>query len=261
MRYCSLSSGSKGNSSVFSARGTHILIDAGLSAKRLAEGVSAVGLCPGELSGILITHEHTDHIRGIRVFAEKYRVPVYMNESTCRALDGIGLDQRLVRIFRTNEDFYIRDLCVNALPIPHDAAEPVGYTIACGGRRISLFTDLGHIPKHVMQAAVGSELVVLEANHDIEMLKNGRYPQSLKNRVLGKRGHLSNDACAQAAVELVESGVGHIILAHMSQENNRPELARATVALRLDEAGIRDGRDMHLGLALQDIISPIYEMG
>jgi len=261
MRYCSLSSGSKGNSAIFSAKGTHIMIDAGISTKRLAEGVSAFGLTPNDIAGILITHEHSDHVSGLRVFSEKYRIPVYMNEKTSNAAESLGLDMRLVRIFRTNEDFYIRDLCINAVPISHDAAEPVGYCIECGGRKVSFFTDLGHMPASIINAAMGSELVVLEANHDVEMLKNGRYPYYLKKRILGKRGHLSNDECASAAVELVTGGVSRIVLAHMSDENNRPELARDTVCASFREAGIKEGRDVLLGLSLQCVISPIYEMG
>jgi phosphoribosyl 1,2-cyclic phosphodiesterase len=183
-----------------------------------------------------------------------------MNEGTMRAVEKTGLDMRLVRLFRTNEDFYIKNLCINAVPTSHDAAESVGYTIECGERRFSFFTDLGYVSKEILELAKESALVVLEANHDVEMLQQGKYPQTLKKRILGRKGHLSNATCAETVVELANHGVAQVILAHISGENNDPELARATVINHLYDQGIREGKDILVGLALQNIISPIYEV-
>lgn len=254
MRFCSLYSGSKGNAAYVAFGETRLLIDAGLSAKALETALCAIDVEPQSLSAILITHEHIDHIGALSVFARRHGTSVYASWGTWNAMEqkltGLAPAQR--REFTPDEDFYIGDVNVMPFSIPHDAAMPVGYCLEAGGKKVSFTTDLGHTTANIIDKAAGSDILVLEANHDVDMLKNGAYPAQLKKRILGSKGHLSNDACAVALTKLLPAGLRHVYLGHLSQNNNVPELAYTAAADALRDAGAMPGKDVLLNLTSQD---------
>ena len=241
----SLFSGSKGNSFYISCNRTSVLIDAGVSAKSLCLRMEECGIIPEELSAIFITHEHSDHIKGLRVFADKYLIPVYGSKGTLDALDQFGLLPRKARvevISRNGTD--IGDVFVRSFSTPHDCREPKGYVCETSdGKRISVCTDLGYVSPVVKSSVAGSDFVLLESNHDINMLKNGAYPPALKKRILGMFGHLSNDACDELLVPLVESGTTRIMLGHISQDNNSVALALSSARKSLFSGGCKENED------------------
>ncbi len=254
IKFCSLYSGSSGNSLFIGTERTKILIDAGLSGKRILEALCSIGENPAELSAILISHEHVDHVRGAGIVSRKQNVPIYANESTWNAMEnGLGpvkLENRVA--FTTGEEFEIGDICVRPFSIPHDAAEPVGYNFFVQGKRITTATDIGHMNRELLSYIEGNDLLLLESNHDIEMLKVGPYPWPLKKRILGDHGHLSNENCAKVIAYLAERGTRRFILGHLSQENNFPELAYQTTYNALCEKKIAVGSDVELEVALRD---------
>ncbi len=258
---CSLSSGSSGNVSFVAAGNTRLLVDAGLTGRRVMELLNGIDVLPETLSGILVTHEHIDHVKGVGVLARKFRIPVYANEKTFEAMyktvGEIPPWQR--RYFDTGDDFYIGDLAVTPFGISHDAAEPVGFRLYYGGRSVALATDMGIMPKKVVQQLAGADLVLIESNHDPELLRhNPHYPERLKRRILGNKGHLSNMACAEALMTLGETGVRHALLGHLSHENNTPELAMGTVTEQLKEKGVLNGRDIHIDMTWRDRAGGMY---
>lgn len=237
MTFCPLYSGSSGNCSYVACGDTRLLIDAGKSGKMIAEALDDIGVDPATLNGLLITHEHSDHISGAGVLARRYHLPVYATAGTWAAMDGklgrIAPEQRVV--IDAQSDFYLGSLGIVPFSIPHDAADPVGYHLWAGSCSLSFATDIGHMTKSVFSEISGSSLVLLESNHDPNMLMcNDHYSAALKRRILGNRGHLSNDACAEVLVKLAESGVRNIILGHLSGENNTPELALNTSVTRAE---------------------------
>ena len=252
--FCNLFSGSSGNSTLIRGKTRNILVDAGITGKGMEEALRSVGQKPEELDGILITHEHSDHIKGAGVLSRKYDIPLYANEKTWAAMaDKIGnLHLKNMRTFVTGQDFYIGDLDILSFEIPHDAADPVGFVVYCGNVKMAVATDMGRFTKRVAEQLAGSDVLVLEANHDVEMLENGSYPQVLKNRILGGRGHLSNDTCAKALEHLVNHNVKRAYLGHLSKENNLPDLAYSTVVNHLQAAGVSIGRDIELGMTWRD---------
>ena len=254
---CPLFSGSSGNSVYISCGGVRLLVDAGVSAARIQAGLRELGVDVGDLDAILITHEHVDHVRGLGVLCRKYRLPVYANEGTWNGilLRENGIPPACVRTFYTGEDFYIGRMNVRPFPIPHDASEPVGYAFDCRSLRCAVATDLWHISPTWMDAVSGSQALVLEANHDVEMVQRGPYPAHLKRRILGAKGHLCNEDCAKALRTLVESGTRAVFLAHLSQDNNLPELAYNTVCGALTEAGCAVGTDVRVSVARRDCVS------
>ncbi len=258
-----LRSGSSGNALLAQAGNTRILVDAGLSGRAIEGALAECGVTPDTLSAILISHEHSDHTRGVAVLSRKYDLPVYATEGTWTAMEGcidtnrIALKNR--RAFTAGQDFYVHDVLVSPFSIPHDAADPVGFSLLSGVRKLSIATDLGHIAPGWMRALAGSDLVLLESNHDPELLRaHPRYPARLKTRILGKRGHLSNAACGEALVQLISTGVTNVILGHLSGETNRPELALSTVLETITEAGIRPGDDMRVALAHRERNGGLY---
>lgn len=263
MTFCPLFSGSSGNALFVQAGRTRVLIDAGKPGKTITEALDSIGVEPQTLDAILITHEHSDHIAGAGVMARRYRLPVYATTETWAAMDAkVGvIPPELRRTFDKKQDFYLGDLGVVPFAIPHDAADPVGYRLWCGGISIATATDLGHFSKAVGQAIAGSSLALLESNHDPDMLKrNPNYSAYLKQRILSNRGHLSNEACADALLQLVESGVRNVILGHLSGENNLPELALGVSERRAQEAGLRLGQDVNLDLAWRDRVGSVYTL-
>ncbi|MDR0897874.1 MAG: MBL fold metallo-hydrolase [Oscillospiraceae bacterium] len=263
--FCPLRSGSSGNALFVQAGRARVLVDAGLSGKRIECALGEIGVAPETLTGIIVSHEHSDHIQGAGVLSRRYDLPLYATKGTWRAMAELPTIQRVAdknrREFGAGDDFYIRDLAIAPFAIPHDAAEPVGFALLHAGRKICIATDLGHIAPGWMQALRGADLVLLEANHDPDKLRDStRYNARLKSRILGRHGHLSNGDCGQALVQLAQSGVRRAILGHMSEETNTPELAFTTVSAALQEAGVRPS-DMRVDLAYRDKTGGLYEVG
>jgi len=254
--FCPLFSGSGGNSIFIASHSTRILVDAGVSAKRICEELSSIGANAADIDAILITHEHIDHIRGIGVLARKFGCQIYANAATwqaieCAKLSGfISPEQKIT--FCSDEDFYIGDLGIEPIRTSHDAAEPVCYNIWSSSKKLSVATDMGFMPSNILGRLKGSSIVLLESNHDVDMLKYGNYPAQLKRRILSNKGHLSNDAAADALLQLAASGTSHIMLGHLSKENNTPAMAYSTSKARLAAEGIIIGSDIELALAPPD---------
>ena len=252
MDILSLRSGSRGNASLVSGGNTKLLVDCGVSGKSVTSALADVDVYPEDISAIAVTHEHIDHIAGIGVMMRRYHSPVWANAATWTAMESqVGkIDKSLVNIFDNDSSFEIGEIGVKPFSIPHDAADPVGYSFMCGDEKVAVATDIGELKKDLFEAIRGSKTVLLESNHDVNMLEIGKYPPQLKRRILGKLGHLSNDDAGRAAEFLVRLGTERIILGHLSEENNYPELARQTVICVLNDAGIKCGRDVLLGVAL-----------
>lgn len=263
MIFCPLYSGSSGNALFVQYGETRLLIDAGKSGKMIVDALRYIGVDPATLSGILITHEHSDHIQGAGVLSRKFNLPIYATGGTWQAMESkVGrLADGMRRVFDGEQDFYLGQIGVVPFAIPHDAAEPVGFRLYGGAASLATATDLGHFSKRVKDAVAGSDLVLLESNHDPDMLRrNDHYSEPLKKRILGNLGHLSNQACAHALVELVNTGVKNVILGHLSGENNRPELALSTSENQAELEGIRLGVDLHLDLAWRDRVGGVYTL-
>ncbi len=237
MKICSLSSGSSGNCVFVSSGLTRILIDAGASGAKIAQELTEIGESIDLIDALLITHEHIDHIKSMGVLARKHAISLYGTKKTFEAaLSGrysVGkIDAGLINHIVPDESFMIGDILVKPFSVSHDAADPVAYTFESGGLRIGTATDLGYYDERIVDNLKNSDVLYLEANHDVHMLEAGVYPYSLKERVKGKLGHLSNDSCAELVVKLCresDRNVSHVILAHLSEENNFPELAYETV--------------------------------
>lgn len=261
MRFCPLYSGSSGNALLVLADGAAILVDAGLPGRVVAEALAAAGVAPEQLSGILVTHEHSDHVKGVGILARRYRLPVYANAGTWRGmLPLIGeIPPAQVRVFETERDFYLGGVNVLPYKTPHDANESVGFVFQSGGSKLSILTDAGHINERMLDAVSGSGLILIESNHDVEMLKAGRYPFPLKRRILGDEGHLSNDACGAALTALYGRGVRRAVLGHLSRENNFESLALETVRAALRASDVPD-EAFALSVAHRDRVGEIYEV-
>ena len=257
MIFCPLASGSAGNCTYVSFGNTRLLIDAGISATKITNALKQLGLTPSDLNGILITHEHVDHIRGIYVFTRKYGVPIYANNGTWMGIlkrdQDIPMQYRFA--FETGMDFYIGNINITPFAIPHDANDPVGYMLRCGRLSAAVATDIGHLNDEWIRTVSGAQVVLLEANHDVEMVKKGPYPYHLKQRILSRRGHLCNEDCARALIQLYGGGVQAAFLGHLSGENNTPEVAYSVVTGMLQDSGIRPGEELVVNVARRDQIS------
>lgn len=243
MKLCSIASGSSGNCSYIGSQTTGVLVDAGISGKKIEQGLSSIGVDPHDLKGLLITHEHSDHIRGVGVLARKYEIPIYATAETINAMlksSSIGrIPEGLFRFVKPDCSFFIEDIEVNPFSISHDAANPVCYTFHSGNKKIGYATDLGKYDDYIVNHLKDSDLLFLEANHDVNMLMVGAYPYYLKQRILGDHGHLSNDLSAKLICELLHDKLKNIILAHLSKENNYEALAYETVAQSVaEQAGL-----------------------
>ncbi len=247
--FLSLVSSSSGNCSLVSDGSTSILVDCGLSLKKLEDELSCVGVNPRSLSAILITHEHSDHTKGAGAVSKKYGLPVFTTEETFFAMKNHGIPENNLNFITPNESFEIESVGIKSFSIPHDAKNPLGYSFFYGNQKLSLATDIGNMNDTVFENIKGSIAVILESNHDLDMLKNGKYPYLLKQRILGPRGHLSNVDAAKTVLKLVNSGTKHIMLGHLSKENNTPKLALLETANLLKENGIIAGKDFSLRVA------------
>lgn len=235
-----LASGSSGNAMMVGSGSTNVLLDAGLSARRVQEKLGAVGMEPGDLSGILVSHEHSDHVSGIGPVSRRFGLPVYATTATHGALDR-RIDGRTERFFiETGVEFAVGDLLITAFAVSHDCVDPVGYTITDGVTRVTIATDLGVVGGSVRRHLARADCVVLEFNHDERMLIDGAYPWPLKQRIMSNVGHLSNESAGNELRLLADAPLGALVLAHMSEENNTPELAYETAAGVLDGAGRGD---------------------
>ncbi len=251
MRVINLSSGSDGNLTYLETEHSRILVDDGLSCKETDNRLALLGISGKDIDAVVVTHEHNDHIRGLDVFSKKYNVPIFAHEDVWKGLwDKLSrVDEKNKRIF--TEDFAIKDIIINPVEVPHDV-KCFGFSFSDGGeKRISILTDLGHTTDKIYNSVKGSSLVYVEANHDIDMLRHcEKYPLSLRMRIAGNNGHLSNDASAQFIEKLVTSGTKQIVLAHLSQENNTPELAYNHISSILAEKGLVEGETFRIDVAL-----------
>lgn len=243
---CQLFSGSSGNSIFISHRDTKILIDAGVSAKRLDEALSRIGENPKELSAIFVTHEHTDHIGGIRVFAGKHNIPVFAEENVLSKMDMQGVLTNKFTADKISDNMEIGGIEIVPFYNSHDSVACVGYRFNMGGKSISVCTDTGYVTDDAREKLMGTDMIFLESNHEVRILQNGPYPYPLKQRILSDYGHLSNSASSEFAKELVKSGTTRLVLAHLSKENNHPDVARQTAVSALAGAGFEEDVDYML---------------
>ncbi len=258
MELLSIASGSSGNCYYVGNGDTHLLVDAGISGKRIEEGLGSIGIKASELNAILITHEHIDHVKGLGVIARKYGVPIY---STSKCIDEIKkissvgqIDNSLFCEIRPDSPFDINNITVDASSIWHDAADPVCYSMKDNKGKISIATDMGDFDDYIIGKLANSDVMVIEANHDIRMLEAGPYPYYLKRRIMGNRGHLSNERSGQLIRALLNNHIKAVLLGHLSKENNFPELAYETVKLELsDNDFTNDVRDFGLQVARRDV--------
>lgn len=260
MRFCSLSSGSSGNCQYIETENTKILIDAGFSGKRVEALLSSIDVCPSTLDGIFVTHEHTDHIKGVGVLSRRYDLPLYANESTWLGMESkIGkIKEKNIKVFKTEDFLNMKDLTINPIEIFHDALEPVGYILHYKNTKISIITDTGFVDDNIREKIKNSNLYLMESNHDIDMVKEGSYPWPLKQRILSTRGHLSNDDAARILSETIEGKKEIILLGHLSKDNNTPYMAYNTVESKLYSEGINVNKDITLDMTYRDKISKVY---
>lgn len=251
-RFCSLFSSSSGNCSYVGQPEGGILIDVGVSAKRTAETLDCIGVDIGSVGAIFVTHEHTDHIQGIRVLASKHKIPVYASAGTLEAMAESGtLNGKFPADVIPDGGIEVNGMFIRPFHTPHDSRESLGFTVeTADGNRIAVATDIGTVTDEVLSNITCCQLVMLESNHDVRMLQNNpNYPYILKRRILSDRGHLSNDVCAKTAANLIESGTTRLILGHLSKENNMPELAYQSTYSALSARGMEEGSDYILRVA------------
>jgi phosphoribosyl 1,2-cyclic phosphodiesterase len=234
MRFASLGSGSAGNGLVVEVDATRVLLDCGFGIADTTARLARLGLVPEQLSGIVVTHEHEDHIGGVARLARRYQLPVWLTYGTYKGLEVLLSKVPTLHFIDNYQPFLIDSIEVTPYPVPHDAREPAQFVFGDGVRRLGVLTDTGASTRHMEQVLSGVNGLVLECNHDRDMLRDGHYPQRLKDRVGGRLGHLDNEAAAGLASRLDLSRLQHLVAAHLSQHNNRPQLARAALATAID---------------------------
>jgi len=265
MRMCPLASGSSGNCIYIGSSDTHLLVDIGISGKKAESALNTIGLTGKDINGILITHEHSDHIQGLGVFSRKYGIPMYATWATIEAIGSIkslgNIDSSLFKIVRADEIFNVGDITINPMHISHDAADPVAYRLSCGGKNMAVCTDLGCYNDYTVDCLTGMDAMVLEANHDIRMLEQGPYPYPLKRRILGELGHLSNEASGRLLSSVLNDTIRKIFLGHLSLENNYPDLAFESVRMEIT-MGDNPYRasDFDISVAKRDVPSECIEV-
>lgn len=263
MEICSIASGSSGNCIYVASDESRILVDVGISGKRIRDGLTSIGVCPEELTGILITHEHSDHIQGLGVISRKYHLPIYSTKGTIQGVmqaSGVGkIDPSLFHEIQYEQTFMVGDLEIHPFEISHDAMEPVAYVARHGGKAIGIATDMGVYDENIIRNLSGLNALLLEANHDVNMLQVGSYPYYLKRRILGDRGHLSNENSGRLLSQILHDDCQCILLGHLSKENNMEELAFETVK---QEITMSDccycGNDFPIYVAKRDEVSEKY---
>lgn len=250
MRFCVLGSGSKGNATYVEAGGVAILIDAGFSGVEVGRRLAGLGLAVESLAAILVSHEHGDHIRGVQVLARRYKLPVLVSRPT-RAAAGAALakidDWQEIS---AGQDYEFRGLQIHPFSVSHDVVDPLGFVITCGGRTLGYCTDTGITSRLMHHRLSGCHGLILECNHDLEMLKNGGYPPALQQRIRSKDGHLTNSDAARFLIELIHDGLEHVVLAHISETNNTHELALTTVQEHLRRHAYACGEPCRFAVSL-----------
>lgn len=260
-QFCSLYSGSSGNCSFVQTNTTKILIDAGESAKKIVESLNSINIDVNSIDAILITHEHSDHIKGLGTLSKKFHIPVYANIETWHAMPNQKekIEEDKIQVFHFSK-FSIGDIDIMPFSIPHDAANPCGFNLYHGNKKMSIATDIGHMNKEIINHLSNSSFVLLEANYEPEILKCSSYPYLLKERIKGPNGHLSNSDAGSTISHLINHGLHNVMLGHLSKENNFPELAYKTVMEKLIEANISENC-LQLNVADRYHVSPIIEVG
>ena len=265
LEMCSIASGSSGNCICVGSNNDHILIDAGISGKRIEQGLNSMDIAGKDIKGILITHEHIDHIAGLGVMARRYHLPIFATKGTIDAIRNVKsvgkIDEELFHPIEAGRDFSIGSLDIRPLHISHDAADPVAYRVNSGKHHMAVITDLGTYDERIVDELQGLDALLLEANHDINMLQTGAYPYHLKRRILGDRGHLSNERSGQLLCRLLHDKLQAVMLGHLSKENNYEELAYEAVRLEItmgDNPYKAD--DFRVSVAKRDIASPIIRV-
>jgi len=233
VRFASLGSGSRGNALLVESASTRLLIDAGFGPREMSRRLERVGLLAEDVDAVLVTHEHSDHIGGVAACAKRFGWKVLLTHGTLAA--GRGADAGMsASVIDSHAPVSLGDLCVQPFPVPHDAREPVQFVVGDGARRLGVLTDAGHVTPHMVAMLASCDGLVLECNHDLRMLAQGSYPQALKHRIAGLWGHLDNEAAASLLAQVRHSGLRHVVAAHLSEENNSPELARRALSMALD---------------------------
>lgn len=250
IRFQSFLSGSSGNCTFITDGETNVLVDCGANGKYITECLRRIDIAPDTLDAVLVTHEHSDHVSGVGVISRKYGIPVIASDGTWEGMSGLigKIGTSHIKIIKSGECFSIRGLEITPFSIPHDALEAQGFKFISGENSAAIATDLGHISDELIENLSGCDCVIVESNHDLDMLRSGKYPLFLKRRILSDRGHLSNEDCARLCVMLTRSGTKSIWLGHLSNENNRPALAYNTVREVLTADGIKVGSDVCLSV-------------
>lgn len=252
-----IASGSKGNCAVISSGKANILLDIGLSYRELCCRLTEAGMSVNDIDAVIITHIHSDHTCGLPVFSGKHNIPVFAQEQTARSV-RLKYDSKIYSV--DEGDYFINDITVSPFKVSHDV-HCVGYSFYCGGGKITMMTDLGVVTASNLSNAADSDIVILESNHDEELLKrNPKYSYTLKKRILSNNGHLSNVDCFKAATGLIKAGVGQIVLAHLSESNNTPELALSQMAANLETIGVTAGKDVMIDVAAQNFVSRVFNI-
>lgn len=259
--FCNLYSGSSGNCSYVGTDNTNILIDCGQSQKRINTALEDLGKDISKIDAIIVTHEHSDHIKSLGNISKKYNIPVYANQKTFDNMPEQTemIDENNKRVFNTNDYFEINDLKIHPFSIPHDAADPCGFNIYKDDNKISVATDIGHINNEILHKLEESLFILLESNYEPEILRYARYPYYLKQRIAGPNGHLSNQEAGQTIINLLSSGVNNIMLGHLSKQTNFPELAYKTVMDEIIESKV-NANDLILNVANRDKPSNIINI-
>lgn len=265
MRMVSIASGSSGNCIYIGSDNTHVLVDAGISNKRIEQGLNEIGIKGSELDAILITHEHSDHIKGLGVLARKHGIPIYSTKETLEEISAVKslgeYPKDLYCPIRHDADFMIGDLEIKPFRIDHDASNPVAYRIQKENKSVAVATDLGHYSQYTIEHLQGLDAILLEANHDVKMLEAGPYPYYLKRRILGAYGHLSNENAGRLLNCILHDNLKHIFLGHLSKENNYEELAYETVRLEITEGDTPyTASDFSISVAKRDCMSEIVTL-
>lgn len=265
MRLCSIASGSSGNCVYVGTDATHLLLDVGISGKRTETGLQQLGIRIQDIDGIFLTHEHADHISGLGVLARKYGIPIYGTRGTIgavRTTHSIGtIDEELFHYVKADEKLTVKDVTIYPIKTSHDAVEPVAYRVSHDKKKIGVITDLGCYNDYTVECLKGLDLLYLEANHDINMLQVGPYPYYLKQRILGKKGHLSNEAAGKLLSSLLHDDLKAVILGHLSQENNLPELAYEAVRVEMTMSDTKyKADDFPLYVAKRNEVSQMMEI-
>jgi len=260
LTFCSFSSGSSGNCYLVQSEKTAILIDAGISGRKTFNALEGVGLSPCQVNAVLITHEHTDHIKSLKTLTKKMpQVKAHANNGTWKSIKEL-VPEHQREVFKTGETFSVNDIKIKPFLLSHDAEEPVGFSFYQKGKQISILTDTGVLSEEIHQEIKDADILVIEANHDIEMLRIGKYPWFLKQRILGKKGHLSNIDAADAICKILseKKKYRHVLLAHLSKENNFPEMAYQTIKNLLEEKSHYIDSHVCLGIISGEKASALY---